>query len=384
MKKKSRILLIFTLVFCQLAAFLMPAKAETTENTDEVIITESYYLLGSQEYEERAKLMAGEYQELILSLIGNSYYEENHIGMYNVTGIRNVNILCEVGATEYPDVLEMCNEISEEVKAYLVRYEVTAIEDTEFYANGEKYDIVFMGTVDAKRKILSINPAFATIITNYQNEGTITSRASLDLDVLICIPETIRVQMEDDTVSEIDFKLYCKKVAAAEVGFNSRNMNYHKACCIALKNYALYRILTAPYDQGFHLSYSSSSAQNYDPETDISIFPKVMLALDVTWKTFMVDANGNCILSEYRSGTKEEHDIFREKSSGTLLQDEAYEMSEEGDTYIEILNYFYSYSHRTNGAALNYKLLSLHSYTALLGGASKCSVCGHIKYDVAK
>lgn len=350
-------------------------------DTDTMLIESFYEKLDEKDYEGRADLAAGEYYELLTDMYQNEYYSENNIGFYNVESVDNVVVLGEVpdNGYSYSYVWESVKETSSDVTAYLVKSDVVAKEITDFYYTGTRYDVLFVGTVEQERKIVSMNTALRNLVDEYvggRSDG-LASSYSLNINSRACIPDEIKVKMSDGTISTVDFKTYCKRVAAQEVGYDSRPVAYHKSGCIALKNFAMYRYLTAGPDAGSHIG-ADTGTQVYIPDINYNGWPNLMNAMDQTWHIFMMDASGNCFESGYRSGDDPEHSQYDHEHSGIMLQNKAKTMAENGKTYQEILEYYYAYSSVTNNGAVYYKTLEEHNYQNT-GSHYTCYRCGHMK-----
>lgn len=383
-KKKG---LALAVILCCLFIAVKPCAVMAEETDDSTLIQTFYETLNSKDYEKRATMAAGAYREDLLWMLSDEEKRLNHIGMYNVSRVTEVAVLGEISAYEYPDLMANAEETADDYKAYLVRSYITAYEESEFYSTGERYDIIFVGTVDGERKILSMNRALAGTVNCFLEEScgeSGISPNSLIVSNAVCKPDEIKVKMSDTEVITVDFKIYCKKVAAQEVGYDSYSMERHKACCIAVKNYALYKVFEASPDMGFHIWANQSDGQEYFPDIQYTNWPNVMAAMEATWDICLTDSSGKCVYTEYRSGTKAEHTEYDHQGSGTLLQNRAKEMADAGKSYKDILDYFYSNSPVTNYTTLLYPMLTDHSYSYLNEkGYYQCSKCGQIKYGLA-
>lgn len=373
--KKIRCIMVCVVLVC--CTFLGSIKVSATTFDDSYIIKKFYKLLDLKQYDKRAEMTCGEYKETLTEMMKDPYFDSNKIGFYNVKSVITPMVLTEVSAKEYSDVWEQCFEIASNVKAYLVYSFTVAYEETDFYNTGAQFDVVFVGTAEGKRKIISMNRALDQIVNQYKLSKGISNYA-VDMNK-VCMPKEIKVKMKDGRVVTVDFKLYCKRVAAQEVGYDKWPEAYHKACCVALKNYAMFHYLTRSADAGFHVFGYEDKGQNYNSSIQYNKWPNLMNAMDSVWNEFLSNNSGDCILTQYRSGNKAEHDISNKKSSGIMVQNQAKSFADDGKSYVYILNYFYGYSEASNGQALKYVHIPEHNYEYIGSYFYRCKRCGNVK-----
>lgn len=372
MKRVLCFLLSFSLVWA-LVSWGGPVTVKAEENEDYELICDFYATLNEKDYGARVGMTVGDYHDTLAGIVGNPYYVQNRVGLYNVVSVDEVNILGEIPATEYWDLSQYASEISENPRAYLVQSYTTAYENTSFYFTGERFDVIFVGSIAGERKIISMNTALDSTVRNYMEN--VLGISLYGNSTGMCIPDVIVVRLSNGKNVEVDFKEYCQKVACSEVGYDSYDTDYHKASCIALKCYAMYRVYIEPADGGYHIN-STTNDQIYDPDIDCSSWPRLLAALDSTWSTVLTDSSGNIFKSGYRSGNKPEHQEYNYQSSGIMLQNNAISQANAGWTFQQILAYAYSYSDKTGGTELKYVLLSEHVYEWQSDGSYRCSVCG--------
>lgn len=370
--KKMRKYLLCLIVLCCTVIAIASLPVQATENEDLALINNFYSALNDKNYVARAEMTVGDYHDMLVDITENAFCVENRLGFYNVESVNEVEVLGSIPVAEYPDLLRYATEISTEYQAYLVRSDITAYEDTEFYFTGERYDIIFVGTVEESRKIISVNTALDSTVRNYMQDQGISTYM---LRPNICLPVTIRVKLANGSVVTVDFKEYCKKVACSEVGYDSYNTNYHKASCIALKNYAYYRRCIEPADNYFHIN-ATTADQIYDPNVDCSPFPNLLSALDEVWNIFITDTNGNIMITEYRSGKEDRHQQYATKASGVMLHSNAIVQANEEWLYTDILEYAYDSAERLGYRKMTYAYIFSHVYELQPDGNYKCRTCG--------
>lgn len=305
MKRVLSFLLIFSMVFV-LRNWGGPVTVRAEENEDYELICDFYETLNEKNYGARVGMTAGDYHDTLAGIVGDPYYVQNRLGLYNVRSVDEVSIL---------------GEISADSKAYLVQSCITAYENTPFYFTGERFDIIFVGTIAGERKIISMNTALDSTVRDYMEN--VLGISLYGNSAGMCTPDVIVVHLTDGRNVEVDFKEYCQKVACSEVGYDSYDTDYHKASCIALKCFAMYRVYTRSADVNYDIDSTSDNAQIYDPDIDCSPWPRLLAALDSTWSTVLTDSSGNIFESGYRSGNKPQHQEYNYQSSGVMLHSNA-------------------------------------------------------------
>ena len=385
MKKISKsiigIILAITIFFCGITK---PYVVDASTISDVYIINKFYRLLNLKQYEKRTEMTYGAYREMLMEMLTNADNKENRVGFYNVKAITMPVVLDQINAEEYYDVWENAKSVANDIKAYLVYSYTMAYEETDFYYTGARFDVVFIGTVESQRKILSMNRALGGIVEKYKTKiMTLKGVESYAINMnKVCIPQNIVVKLYNGKKITVEFKEYCQKVAAKEVGYDSWPAAYHKACCIALKNYALYHAMTKSDDGGYYVCGYSGEGQDYNPNINCDKWPKLMKALDDTWNGFITNSSGDCFETQYRSGNKSSHSAYNRKSSGILIQNQAKAFAENGKDYKYILEYFYSNSPASNGKALRFISLYNHKYVRIGSYYYECSHCGDRKGSI--
>lgn len=385
MKKNKLIciVLLFVLVLCTENIVTVYAKEEINSEmnddshvTDELLIRESVDCLNSKDYTNRLSYFGESYQNMLVELMENVDNFENKIGFYNVENINIISIKKLAYTNIYLDQYESASKEAEDIVLYAVTLEVDAYSTSEFYDDGIRTDVYAVGSLKDERKIISIRKATEPIILHTSN-----GISSYDAYIGECFtfPEQIKVQKSNNQIVSVDFKLYCKRVVAKEVGYDSWGANYHKSCALAAKNYALHKILTCSPDLGYHI-LATESNQVYDENINYNGWPNLMNALEQTWNQVIVDSKGYCVNTEYRSGTKPEHEQYDRASSGKLIQKSAKNMSDNGASYSQILSYFYSNSPEASGTIILKNCNAPHIWVNY-GNYKKCRKCGKIEYE---
>lgn len=338
--------------------------------SDYGLISKSCKLLNKEDFLGRANLFYGEYKKDLVDMTNHPEYANQHIGMYNVQSIRILSVKQASPSSLYDSVMNDACEL-ESVRVYEVRSKVKTYEESAFYNTGERKDYYFLGTKNGRRYIFSINSVVDGNVDEIESNVQTYVMPKKN-----CLPDVISVKRGNGVIQNVDFKKYCQVVAACEVGYNSYNSEWHKARCVALKNYALHKIWIAPVDKGFHVT-DDQSTQVYNPSINLSEFPRLMIALNTIWNDVLVDSSGNVIETQYRGSKATDYQSALGKGSGILPEEESLELAKSGKTYKEILWYYYD-----NAKLLNYKRISMkafydHSYVEY-SSYRRCSRCGKI------
>lgn len=384
-KKKNRLNIVsFVLVF---ALFLtgIGITAQATEKWDIAsshiqernLIKKSVKLLNNHAYSDYANCFVSEKKAQLCEMIETPSYQLNYTGFFNVKNISVISIE-ETDLTAIPVDIRIKYADDYNISAYKVVTDVTAYCDDEFYYTGERQDVFSIGEKNGTFSILSINslvqPDYAHMCDEIQPFAISTSCSLL--------PKSIKVLMPDESIVSVDFKTYVQKCSAHEVGYDERGprtggTNWITACVLAVKTYAVYHYLHVDPTLGYHVGGTSGNGQVYNPNEDINTCPNIKKVIDATWDLAITNASGKIILTEYRSGTKPDHQQYNHAGSGKMLQNKAWEMAQSGKSYTAILSYFYSNSDVSSKTTIKIVEYTNHIWVDY-GSYKKCKRCNRI------
>ena len=342
-----------------------PLKVSASEHVDDAsLITDYYTYLQEGDLDDFLSTLGSEYATVMESYINNIYYRQNNLGIYNIKSINNVSIMQEVNTDLYLPIIEECE--GEDISVYLVRANLDIHEENEFYFEGNNYHLFFVGTIDGARKIVAyrmplpqtieecvdLNDASTYSIERFgECESPYSTSCSYNT-----LPSSITVarwKYGNGAIESVNFLKYVKTVACAEIGYVDKNINYHYAGILAVRNYAWYKILTADSNASYHVTDTNltngiytASYQVYNPDTywNNSTWQTMYNRVDAIWNRNFLNSDYNFFLSWYTSASG-----LGGQHSGRMNLNKADELANEGKTYEEILNYFYSNSDNSSG-----------------------------------
>lgn len=362
--------LLLALVMCQLITATTFAASSTSDanSTDEQLISDYFSAVDQQMWDELEDVLSDSYYQSISSTIDNNAYAENNLGLYNIEAVNQVSLLGEIPASTYeyysPIIAELEDDGVEEIIAYVVECELDTYEDTEFYFTGNNYLTFFCGTQDGNRYIADCRITSTPVMTSLSDSiGEIAAPDYGTNSASSCtynrVPSSIKVLRwrygDSSTIPEtVNFKRYVKVVAAREAGYDSWDENYHYSNILCIRNYAWYKILNADPSEGYHVTdtdlegpHGEPSCQNYNPDeywapdTWANLYDRV----DFMWNKNMVNSDLEIFESWYIADSSS----YDYEGSGRLVQYTSDDMARDGWRYEEILDYFYSYSDRSDG-----------------------------------
>lgn len=366
--------LLLALVMCQLITATTFAASSTSDanSTDEQLISDYFSAVDQQMWDELEDVLSDSYYQSISSTIDNNAYAENNLGLYNIEAVNQVSVLGEIPASTYeyysPIIAELEDDGVEEIIAYVVECELDTYEDTEFYFTGNNYLTFFCGTQDGNRYIADCRITSTPVMTSLSDSiGEIAAPDYGTNSASSCtynrVPSSIKVLRwyygDSKTIPEtVNFKRYVKVVAAREAGYDGWDEDYHYSNILCIRNYAWYRILNADPSKNYHVTDTDHSkdpdtgktypsCQNYNPDeywapdTWANLYDRV----DFMWNKNMVNSDLEIFDSWYIADSSS----YDYEGSGRLVQYTSDDMARDGWRYEEILDYFYSYSDRSDG-----------------------------------
>lgn len=157
---------------------------------------------------------------------------------------------------------------------------------------------------------------------------------------------------KNNTVSIVDFDTYIKRVLQNEIGYSyssisgyvsgitqSEYMEGLKANAMAVKMFAWWFRTIHPKhkNEGVHLC-NANCCQVYSPSTNVQSY--VSNAIDAVCNVGIRTNTGSILLAAYRDG--DSWMSAEEASTGILYQRGTYYLAAQGNTYQDILSYYYA------------------------------------------
>ncbi len=158
---------------------------------------------------------------------------------------------------------------------------------------------------------------------------------------------------------------YVKVVACAELGYVSRDEDYHYAGILAIRNYGWYYVVTADSNASYHVTDTNATSteytrsfQIYNPDSywNNSTWTTMYNRVEAIWNMGFFSTNGSRIYSWYTTASG-----VGTENSGRMNLNLANSMANEGDNYQEILNAFYGNSYQSTGD-LQFAMVGMHAY----------------------
>lgn len=356
------------------------SKMQNEYETIDNMIIECYYdYISDENWNALLGLMGTEYEAEMESYINSSYYQENNLGVYSIEQVNSIENKGLVDSVAYLPIVDVCE--GEDISIYLIKSDIETKVDNEFYFDGINYNLVFMGTVDGERKIVAFRMPLPETVEEFGSEeeavgysvmrfGTDATTYSLTACSYNQLPSTIKVvrcQHGDDQIETVDFQKYVKVVACREVGYVSRDADYHYAGILAVRNYGWYYVATADSNASYHVkdtnesdicSNHSGSYQIYNPDTywNNSIWTTMYTRVEEIWNMNFFSTNYSRIYSWYTTTNG-----LGTENSGRMNLNLANNMANEGKTYQQILNAFYGNSNQSTGN-LEFVPIYMHAY----------------------
>ncbi len=347
------------------------------EMIDNMIVENYYDYISDESWDELLGLMGTEYESEMESYINSSYYQENNLGVYSIEKVNSIENKGLVASAAYLPIVDACE--GEDISIYLIKSDIETKVDNEFYFDGINYNLVFIGTVDGERKIVAFRMPLLDTIEECGSEEEAVGYSAMRFGTeattyssFICsynqLPSTIKVarwKYGNGIIETVDLQKYVKVVACAELGYVSRDEDYHYAGILAIRNYGWYNVVTADSNASYHVtdtnetcSEYSNSYQVYNPGTywNNSTWTTMYNRVEDIWNMNFFSTDYSRIYSWYTT-----RDGLGTENSGRMNLNLANNMANDAKTYQEILNAFYGNSYQSTGD-LKFELVGMHTY----------------------
>lgn len=389
------ILMIMNLLILANVAYAQEEASLITNNSIDHTLIDNYFdSINNKDYNSLLSLMGNEYSTEMSFYLDSNYYQENHLGVYCIDTINSVSIVGEIDNSNYLPIIGECE--GDDIHIYLVCSDITTEATNQFYFNGTNYNLFFIGTVNGERKIVAFRMPLPETIEKYiGTEKTVeynNTRSGTNSSVYATscsynsLPSTIKVarwKYGSGSIETVDLLKYVKTVACAELGFVTRDEDYHYSGALAIRNYSWYKILTADSNAQYHVTDTNEtnstykkSYQVYNPSTfwNNSTWQTLYTRVDSIWSVNFFATNYNRIDSWYTTASG-----VGGENSGRMNLNTANTLANSGNDYKKILNYFYGNSSQSTGS-LNFCTVGSHVYyrTVTSGStATRYCKCGH-------
>lgn len=357
-------------------AVALPDISKADNSLEPGIIQEYVDCLNENDYYSLLNLLADPALETYYDAIMNQENKDNHIGIYNY---RYANLTGCIEIFDEEEVSYYCGIDSDlNVTAYWKCYlDIATYRDSDYLYNGENiFYFVIVSDENGIEKIADVIrdsmyiPEDNTVIQatdspiSNPNFGTWSN------------PSTIRVKGYDDP---INFKDYCKVVLVNEFGNDNYEDQARKANALAIKNFSWHFILVQHFTAGEY-DIRATVDQTYNPSKTVTT--KCSNAVDAIWNYVMLTSEYKLFMGFYRTNVSAHANACQH--GGILSQDESRVLAQNGESWAEILHYFYDYG--TYQSELSSGQIRIVNLSHSLTGSSYrhdiynhwifCTVCG--------
>lgn len=384
MKRHISLLLCLFLMCSSAQAFYAPARESTVldgdvatiEDQEAISIICSYFdAVNNNDYSTVISLSPSRLRPILTMIYSNETNRTNHIGFFNIEAIDVERIVpnMETILTRYFDEEILSNY--EQVDVFLLKANVSVIEEDDSIKNGTSYFCVPAVKESGEiyvYDVVKINDALGeTLVSDFPVSPTgISTPIS---DNILYYPQSIKVLRttcyDEETVDRtgiietVNFETYCQICLMGEFGTNSNRVEARKAVALAIRNYAFHRYLYAQsISNGFHLIDAAQDptgtyfgAQKYDPGLTPTTLVKNAVA-DIS-EYFILDSDNRLIQSLHKRGSNDEDG----KNGGVLKQLGANHLADQNYTFDKIIKYYYD---RVAGVKYENKEVSVGPVTA--------------------
>ena len=409
-KSKSLTILISLLLFVQgffvHASFDSSSEFQYSNLTEaEKFVCDSMTITAENDWETWANCFSSDIRDEYIEFVSDIYNKENHIGIFALQSAEVIDII-KLNNSEvdpYYRIDELC-QAYQGVQAFIVGLDCTVIEENGYFFNGINYRLVI--TAQEEDGIRKIQEAHCSeYMLDMIDNTTLSTEAVDDLNfrqrnmLKGYIPnETLKAQIadgvqttDDDTtpsialragvphsgpriktirvkmtrlsgqpVHTVDIIEYSKVVLANEVPY-SWHENALGACGLATKMYGIYRVLVPKYPNHGDDVKDTSADQNYNPNGQYVGNAKYVNAIESNRNVELINDEHNYFCTYYKAGPK---NVDPTKVTTPYVANESHpkycgDLSQNGAQYLAshynyyqggIIDFYYSYSHRSDGS----------------------------------
>lgn len=311
----------------------------------------------------------------------NPENEENHIGIYNVKDAC-LNEFYQVDLTEATKYTEYDLSVApEKYAAFLVGIECQVYDETKYFSNGMNYFLILLTEENGEWKVAQFSSAALELLEYCNSSSSSNSRTNSNLSKAIentqlryygyyinedgnvieyngansemgtlaateyTPPNTIRVYIKSlSSVRNINFTEYIQDVLPNEWIASWKADQCLRAGAMAVKTYSWYCVLHPDHpDLGADVTDDPEDNQHYVAGSNQE---RTNDAIRDTGGIGMQNSNSKIFRAEYRTGTSGNPG---NQYGGKMSQYGSKYLAEQGYDFIEICDYYYSYSERSSG-----------------------------------
>ncbi len=378
--KRVKLFTIIVLVFSLLLTSATISHAESISTSS--IVYEYFDYVGGQQFENLLHILAYEDRAEFASFINNIENQSNKLGYYNYK--RADIISCSLLGEYQTDMSNISsNKLNQYTnwKCWECIVDIVPFKETKYLNTGYNRFWVYTAHDTAGTELVVEVCRDASYPYNIDDNITI---AGIDTPVSNPIvgvwanPSTINVQ----GYGEVNFKQYCRIVAACEFGGNGRHDEARKAVAMAVKQVGWNRTLVQKYPNLGYDVTATTNDQVYNPSVSESQINNVTQAVDDIWEYVMLTYDKKLFYSSYRANSSS----YATYHGGMLSQNDANSLANSGYSWEDILHYFYDYGTYISGMSQG-EILIIHFDHTPVGfptatGSNmvyhniNCTVCG--------
>lgn len=402
MKGKRIVSLLVTLIVVSTMILGIPAFAASSSAASDSLATVYDYVeaINSQDWDKYVSLSPRSEYENLMEFLFNKEYAAENIGVHNVKSAEIVDIreLVPMDLPQYILVEDIAGEMPQEnVKAYLIAANLEVKEETKYHYNGVNMFTVLLARESGTWKVFSFSAAPASIIQDvYAN---IRSAENFDVNRMIEIAtkhqnsiwENISGDVIEDNRATTDQIIeemggtenYISKfgVQAQSATSHNRPGNIRIALCSnrvvnnivtvefydAIKNtlpnewystwkpeslkagaqcvkMVIWSMIVNPWYPNSGYDMRNDTQGSYRPNTEVASCTQ---AINAVGGIGMENSDGDIFYAAYSAGRQ---GSLGDKTIGNCSQWGSQKLAQEGKTYFYILDYYYSYTCRSEGA----------------------------------
>lgn len=375
--------LSLTLLLCcslNVSAFAVDESDSNTSKSATQRIYELVDAIDAHDWDTYVSYSCEEKYDRDKGFFANQENEESHTGIFNIRNaqieeIYQVSIPEATKYTEY-DLYSTTGSYT----AFLVGIDCRVYSDTKYFSNGMNYFFILLVEESGEWKVAQFSSAALELLEHcsasnnvrtsnslskaientqlryygiYANEeGTVVeyNRESSGITAFATTeftpPSTIRVYIKGESaVRNIDFTEYIQDVLPNEWIASWKEDQCLRAGAMAVKTYSWYCVLHPDHpDLGADVTDDPEDNQHYVVGSNHT---RTNAAIRDTGGIGMQNSNSKIFRAEYRTGVSGQPG---NEHGGKMSQYGSLYLAEQGYDFIEICDYYYSYSERSSGA----------------------------------
>ena len=373
MKKKASLFLSILLLMSLCTNALAVTNDLATQRLYEVVSA-----IDTQDWDAYLSYSCAEKYDMDAGFFSNPENEENHIGIFNIKSA-NLSEIYRISNSEAVKYTEYdLNSTTGEYVAFLIGIDCQVYSDTKYFSDGMNYFFILLMKDDGEWKVAQFSSAALELLENcnsstsrnnsnlskaientqlryhgiYTNEdgdlieyNSANSQVSTNAATEFNPPNTIRVYIKDKSrVNNIDFTEYIQDVLPNEWIASWPEDQCLRAGAMAVKTYSWYCVLHPDHpDLGADVTDDPDDNQHYVVGSN---HPRTNTAIRDIGGIGIQNSNNKIFRAEYRTGTSGDPG---NEHGGKMSQYGSRYLAQQGYDFIDICDYYYSYSERSSG-----------------------------------